>query len=115
MSAYITDPAIVAAVDRASELDRAWFKRHPSRAYRVRRMIPGEHLPVALSYGPPDWPVYTLVKQVTPGCRMRVPFKFRQTPASSESCLAAIWERCASERTKRIALDMAAAMLGRRP
>lgn len=110
----ITDSAVVAIVERASDLDRTWFRRHPDRAHRIRRMIPGEHPPEVLAFGPQDWPVFTLVKQISPGCRMRVPFKFRQTPASSESCLAAIWEQYASVRTKQIALDMAAAMLGRR-
>jgi hypothetical protein len=54
----ITDPAIVAAVERASELDRKWFARHRDRAHRVRRLMSGE-LPADPSrFGPVTWPVY---------------------------------------------------------
>ena len=31
-----------AVKERVFELDRKWFERHPGRAYRLRRPVPGE-------------------------------------------------------------------------
>jgi hypothetical protein len=78
-------------------------------------VIPGEHPSAVLSYGRPDWPVYTLVKQLLRGTRMRVPFRFRRSPCGCESCLARIWEQCASEPTKHLAVDVAGIVLKCRP
>ena len=57
----ITDPAIVAAGERISDLDRAWFKGRPDRAHRVRRMMPNE-FPGTMPDGPLAWPVFVIVK-----------------------------------------------------
>lgn len=105
------DPALVAATERASDLDRAWFKRHPRRAHRLRRMVPGEHPPEACAYGPPSWPIYTVVKQIMPGTRVRVPFRMRRTPCGCEECLAAIWEQCVSAQTKQLAIEVASIVM----
>ena len=75
----ITDPAIVAAGERISDLDRAWFKGRPDRAHRVRRMMPNE-FPGTMPDGPLAWPVFVIVKQITPGARIRSAF---HDPASS--------------------------------
>lgn len=111
MSVHVADPALIAATERASDLDRGWFKRYPSRAHRIRRMIPGEHPPEALRYGPPDWPVLTVVKQLLPGTRLRMPFRFRRTPCGCEACTAEIWERFASEQVKQLAVDVASIVM----
>ncbi len=62
------DAKTLAAIDRASDLDRAWFARHPTRAYRLRPVVPGE-------FGRGTFPSGTqrlaLVKQLLPGCRTR--------------------------------------------
>jgi hypothetical protein len=106
----ITDPVVAAMVERIADLDRAWFKRHPDRAHRVRRMMPNE-FPGTVPDGPLAWPVFVIVKQITPGTRMRSAFRGTRTPCGCESCTADLWERFASEQTKRIAHDIATIML----
>src|SRR5215203_4270034 len=81
------DPKILAAVDRASDLDRTWFTRHPDRAYRLRAALPNEH----------------------PGSRARLPMWAVRAPCGCEDCLGAIWDQHAPDSFKRTLVDIAAA------
>jgi hypothetical protein len=59
-----------AVLDAISEIDREWFEQHAGARVYVRPFIPGEV--------PPDVPVdanYTLVIQMFPGGRMRLPVR----------------------------------------
>src|SRR4051794_6224106 len=63
-------PEFQAAIERTSELDRAWFRLHPERAHRVRRATALERQndrPLGCSF-------FIVVKQVVPGLRMRAGF-----------------------------------------
>jgi hypothetical protein len=102
---YINDPALVALIDRASELDRAWFERHPGRAYRIRPEIAGEHLDAVC---PRDRLAMTLVKQVRPGLRMRAPLWATRRPCSCDACLEQIWERITPAGFRDVLVTMAA-------
>src|SRR4051812_9825036 len=64
-----------AAVERAAKLDAGWFRRHPARAHRVRRMVTGEGLTGPEQSGPAGWSTFVVVKQVVPGVRLRVAFR----------------------------------------
>ena len=105
---YITEPALVALIDRASDLDRAWFERHPGRAYRIRPEIAGEHLEAVC---PPGRLALTLVKQVRPGLRMRAPLWTKRRPCSCDACLDALWERVTPGKFRELFMDMAAAAI----
>jgi hypothetical protein len=98
-----------AVVERASAIDRAWFKRHPTRAYRLRLPVPNEF--------PDDRPPaagaerLVLVKQVLPGARLRWPIWAVQRPRDCDASLGGAWEMCAPESVKQIALGMATVLL----
>lgn len=102
----------LAAIDRASDLDRAWFARHPNRAYRLRPVVPGE-------FGSGSFPVgaqrLALVKQMLPGSRMRLPFWAVRRPCSCDTCLSEIWDAHVPEQIKRSCIDMAASLMAARP
>src|SRR3954453_23011204 len=68
----ITKPSLEfqAAIERTSELDRAWFRLHPERARRVRRAT----APERQNDRPPGCSLFVVVKQVVPGLRMRAGF-----------------------------------------
>lgn len=53
---------------RAKTLDKEWFRDHPYRSHRLRRAIPGEFSKVSAE-------IWVAVRQVLPGCRLRVPFE----------------------------------------
>ena len=110
-SPIITDPRIVAAVEQASELDRKWFERHRDRAHRVRRSTSGEHPVDLLVHGPTSWPVHVIVKQAAVGVRVKIAVRSMRTPCSCETCAADLWDRFACDKTRRIALLMAATTL----
>jgi hypothetical protein len=57
------------SVERASELDRAFFEEHPDDDVYYRDRVPGE-------WGPYEGEIassYTKVTQVSPGARLREP------------------------------------------
>src|SRR4051794_40157771 len=107
------DPKTLAAVDRASDLDRGWFKRHPARAHRVRRMVADEYPPEALFRTPLGWPTYTVVKQVLPGTRLRSAVALSRSPCTCERCAADLWDRDCAE-FHPMALDIAVSAMGQR-
>ena len=105
----ITDPAIVAAAERASELDRVWFLQHPDRAHRVRRLIKGELLGEIAS----SLPAYVVVKQVAPGLRMKAAFYGTREPCDCEDCAGDLWVKFAPAKFQAMAVQAAAIMLER--
>src|SRR4051812_8116939 len=86
------DPKILAAVDRA------WFTRHPDRAYRLRAALPNEHPGPPLPKGAR---LLTLVKQISPGSRARLPMWAVRAPYGCDDCLGAIWDQHAPDSFKR--------------
>jgi hypothetical protein len=56
------------AIDRANDLDRDWFAKHPNADERVRATVLGEFWPEPVAAG-------TLVRvvRVAPGLRARIP------------------------------------------
>jgi hypothetical protein len=105
----ITDLKIVAIVERASELDRVWFLRHPERAHRVRRLIPGKPLVEIASLLPP----YVVVKQITPGVRIKAAFRGSRRPCDCEACASDLWLKFAPAKFQALAVEAAAIMLRR--
>jgi hypothetical protein len=73
-----------AALEAASEDDRAWFEAHPERSYRVRPHISGEWPDGALNRLPQGQGWYTVVHQVSPGVRMRLPISLHAEPEPGE-------------------------------
>jgi hypothetical protein len=73
-----------AALEAASEDDRAWFEANPDRHYRVRPHIPGEWPADALNRLPQGQNWYTVVHQVSPGVRMRLPISLDAEPEPGE-------------------------------
>ena len=69
------------AEDAWSETDRQWFEQHPTRQFMLRAVAPGEWDPAAKFGRPafpslpvkPRWQNRTLVAQIAPGSRMRIP------------------------------------------
>src|SRR3954453_2357164 len=55
-------PEFQAAIERTSELDRAWFRLHPERAHRVRRAT----APERQNDRPLGCSLFIVVKQVVP-------------------------------------------------
>jgi hypothetical protein len=104
------------AVERAAKLDANWFRRHPARAHRVRRLINGEGLTgPEQSRGPAGWSVFVVVKQVVPGIRLRLAFRGSRSPCSCEACAANLWRQAAPDRFKSAAVEIATIALGTRP
>jgi len=62
-------------LETARQSDRDWFARNPHRTYRIRREIPGE-FPNGRRHSieTTKWTVWTLVKELEPGVRLRVGF-----------------------------------------
>jgi hypothetical protein len=61
------------ATEKASKSDREWFARNPHRTYRVRRYIQGEFPSEnADNIDPAKYELWTLVKQIEPGVRLRL-------------------------------------------
>jgi hypothetical protein len=79
-SPHVTD----AALEAASENDRSWFEANPGRAYRVRPQILGEWPAGALNRLPQGQIWYTVVHQVSPGVRMRLPILLEAEPEPGE-------------------------------
>jgi hypothetical protein len=78
------DPAISqalkehsAAIDMVSDDDKKWFAANPDRNYRLRRSAAAEiafHECSGVNE-PSGRNAYTLVKQIVPGSRLRMPFR----------------------------------------
>lgn len=73
--------------DAASERDRKWFARHPGRSTYIRMFMPGE-LPQER-----EWVgggVHAMiVRQITPGARVRIPTYLRRMPEDTEAAAVA--------------------------
>ena len=102
----------LAAIDGASDGDRAWFARHADRSYRLRPYVPGE-------FPGSDHPVgterLTLVNQITIGFRTRLPLWAIRRPCPCDACLGEIWDAATLPRIKRSMVDMVASLLATRP
>ena len=98
----------LAAIDRASDSDRAWFAHHPARAYRLRPTVPGEFPGYTYPAGAER---LALVKQLLPGTRQRSPMWAFQRPCDCDACLDGIWQEHAPDGLKRTMLDLAAALM----
>src|SRR3954462_4140748 len=75
-------PEFQAAIERTSELDRAWFRLHPERAHRVRRATAPERQNNRL----PGCSLFIVAKQIVPGLRMRAGFWGTRYPCDCENC-----------------------------
>ena len=62
-------PEIAAAIDKISENDREWFDHHPGVDERIRLAASDEFWPAFDSRNVQ----YVIVRQVTPGFRLRFP------------------------------------------
>jgi hypothetical protein len=74
-----------------SDLDEAWFKRHPNRNHRVRRRIPGEPgLPDDGPHelAPKDLPAYVALRR---GSSVKVPFWGTRPPRDDEASAELLW------------------------
>src|SRR3954447_10736325 len=107
----ITKPSseFQAAIERTSELDRAWFRLHPERAHRVRRAT----APERQNEKPPGCSLFIVVKQVVPGLRMRAGFWGTRDPCCCETCAADLWVKFAPAKFQAMAVEAAAIMLRR--
>lgn len=56
----------------ASNHDRAWFERNPTRRYRLRRPLSGETEQLQFT-APPGATAVVCVEQIAPGVRCRKP------------------------------------------
>lgn len=108
----VIDAKTLAAIDRASDLDRAWFARHSTRAYRLRPVVPGEF---GTGTFPPGTQRLALVKQLLPGARTRLPFWAIRRPCSCDACLGEIWDAHAPPSLKCSMVELAATLMAARP
>ena len=98
------DPIFREAVDRASESDRNWFELNPSRLFRLRDVMPYEH--IGPTKAPPDGMSWrTLVARVGPGMRWRavlsVPAELENDDADDQQ-LASIFMRLAPKPLRKM-------------
>ena len=73
--------------DLASDGDAAWFKANPARTTRIRPFVEGE-LPCAMPHG--DGHPVTLVRQIRPGVRARLPVYIGKMPPDCEASALAV-------------------------
>lgn len=96
------------AVERASTLDRAWFKQHAERAYRLRPALPHEFPGV---HWPDGAARLALVKQVLLGTRLRLAFWATRPVCDCDKCLAGVWEAMAPPQVRDVAMTASVAGL----
>ena len=90
------------------------FTRHPDRAHRVRRYIPGEGGQATPSEAP-GYQLYVVVKQLTPGLLVHTSIWSSRAPACNcEHSAANLWLAIASPQIQAGAVDMAAEVMLRR-
>ena len=101
----ITDPVVAAATERIADLDRAWFKRRPDRAHRIRRRIPGEPgLPDdPHELAPQDLLAFVALRRGVPS---KVAIWGTKQPCSCENCAATLWETFAPGGPQPTAIAM---------
>ena len=99
-----------AVEERAFELDRKWFERHPDRAYHLRRPVPGE---IDASCSLPGVEPLVLVKQVIPDFYCRALLSVTKPLCDCDRCLGTLWERLAPAESQSFAIEMAAVWLAR--
>jgi hypothetical protein len=106
-------------VDKITQADARFFERRPDRQHRVRRASPAEIEQAEIVGGPvwvpPECAVFTVVRNIAPGVRLRV---FMRAPADSdtdvsEEVVRTIYEAAATEKTREIEAGMRKAMEAR--
>jgi hypothetical protein len=80
-----------AALEAASEDDRAWFEANPNRSFRARPQVPGEWPAGALSRLPHGQFWFTVINQVKPGVRMRLPISVEAEPDPDERAASVLF------------------------
>jgi hypothetical protein len=96
------------AVEHASRIDAAWFRRHRDRAHRLRAVVAHEHPGITF---PAVAARLTLVRQIRPGLRMRLPIWTTRPVCCCEDCCAALWDANAPAMARSIALVVATVSL----
>jgi hypothetical protein len=103
-------------VDRVTQADRRFFERRPDRQHRVRLTSQAEIEQIALLEGCPVAPpsgcrIFTVVRNVAPGVRLRVytcAMEGAETDLSEAQALA-IYESTATPKQRELAAQMRAA------
>ena len=72
----------VSLADLAADGDAAWFAAHPDRTARIRAFVEGE-MPCSMPSG--DGFAATVVRQIRPGVRARVPVYLARKPGDDEA------------------------------
>lgn len=91
------------AVDRASEDDRIWFEANPERHFRIRNPIPyefNERMPDPT----PGFTSRTLVAQMSPGVRLRLPcevLEYLSNETATDAALKTLFRQIAPEQFKK--------------
>ena len=97
----VISPEALAAIERASAGDRAWFRRHPDRADRLRPTLRDEFPGMAERPGASR---VTLVKRATATLRFRLAMWAYRWPCRCDGCLDSIWEQLVPEQYRETAV-----------
>lgn len=100
-------------VDRVTQADRLFFERRPDRKHRVRLASQAELEQCELMEGlptapPPGCRVFTIVRNIAPGARLRL-YAYGLEGAEtdlSEATALAIYEATATPKTRAIEAQM---------
>ncbi|MET4794676.1 hypothetical protein ABIF64_006854 [Bradyrhizobium japonicum] len=111
---------IAERVDRVTQADRLFFERRPDRRHRVRLASQAELEQCELMEGrptspPPGCRVFTIVRNIAPGARLRL-YTYGLEDAEtdlSEAVALAIYEAAATPKTMAIEAQMRAAVEAR--
>jgi hypothetical protein len=108
-------------VDRVTQADRRFFERFPHRQHRVRIASQAEIEQQEFELGgvifaEPWHQIYVAVKNITPGCRLRLMIIGPRDAETdlSEDLAQALYEAKTSDKTREIEAQMRAAMGGAR-
>jgi hypothetical protein len=106
-------PVVPEDFEAVTEADRRFFLRHPERSYRVRLTAEAELRQAGRAGCPLDAPFpnfrwFTAIRQVAPGCRLRV---YLQAPALCETDVpealaAAIYRRSEGQSAREATVCM---------
>jgi hypothetical protein len=107
-------------IDRVTQADRRFFERFPDREHRVRLASEAEIEQNAILQGQPDSPppfcrVFTVVRNISPGVRLRL-YTYGLEGSETdldEATARAIFEAAATPRTWEIEAQMRKAVEGR--
>jgi hypothetical protein len=108
-------PVVPDDFEAVTEADRRFFKRHPGRSHRIRHtsmaeLAQAERVDHALDAPFPGFRWFTVIRQVTPGARVRV---YVQAPELCETDVpeemaAQIYREVESQNTR----DLTARLVG---